>query len=33
MCVYFPELQGWDRVAEKLPSTSSMVQVADGVVS
>lgn len=32
VCAYFPELQRWEEVAEKLPPASGMVQVADGVV-
>lgn len=29
VCAYFPELQGWEGVAGKLPSVSGMVQVAE----
>lgn len=33
VCAYFPELQGWERFAGKLPPVSGTVQLADGVVS
>lgn len=33
VCAYFPELQGWERFAGKLPPASGTVQLADGVVS
>lgn len=32
MCACFPELQGWEGIAGKLPPASGMVQVADEVV-